>query len=238
MPHSSATSPVVNFGTNFHTSYMPLVATGCTGPMSCEEGDNSQTVQGVQQPSRARTSPGDVALDPNKRYYISILPGDAAQPFIAGYGGAPDCTPTAPGSDTGTGAGNCGHGMGGAPIPTVLNGTHNNQAITIMTVPSPYPPATMSVFVFEDDYPLNGEHDAGGQLVDTSALGQEPGLGGFQITLDDSAGGTGDATGTPTYDMFNMPLSNALAGTIDPSTGKDACPISKTAETDGSVGSA
>jgi len=83
----------------------------------------------------------------------------------------------------------------------------------------------MSIFVFEDDYPLNGEHDAGGQLVDTSAMGQEPGLGGFQITLDDSAGGTGDPTGTPTYDMFNMPLSNALAGTIDPVTGFDACPI-------------
>jgi len=29
-----------------------------------------------------------------------------------------------------------------------------------------------------------------------------------------------------TYDMFNMPLSNSLAGTIDPTTGKDACPIS------------
>src|SRR5438309_10162000 len=27
--------------------------------------------------------------------------------------------------------------------------------------------------------------------------------------------------------MFNMPLSNSLAGTIDPVTGKDACPISK-----------
>jgi len=63
-------------------------------------------------------------------------------------------------------------------------------------------------------------------LIDTSAAGNEPGLGGFQITLDDSAGGTGDPTGTPTYDMFNMPLSNALAGTLDPTTGKDACPIS------------
>src|SRR5207302_2381784 len=38
--------------------------------------------------------------------------------------------------------------------------------------------------------------------------------------------GSGDSTGQPTYDMFNMPLSNALAGTIDPTTGMDACPIS------------
>src|SRR5207302_1270925 len=29
-----------------------------------------------------------------------------------------------------------------------------------------------------------------------------------------------------TYDMFNMPLTNALNGTIDPLTGLDACPIS------------
>ena len=40
------------------------------------------------------------------------------------------------------------------------------------------------------------------------------------------AGGTGDATGQPTYDMFNQPLSNSLAGTLDPITGLDACPIS------------
>ena len=46
----------------------------------------------------------------------------------------------------------------------------------------------------------------------------KPGLGGFQITLFDDAGGTGDATGQLTYDMFNMPLSNSLAGTIDPVT--------------------
>ena len=32
------------FGVNFHTSHMPLVATGCTGPVSCESG---QTVLGT-----------------------------------------------------------------------------------------------------------------------------------------------------------------------------------------------
>ena len=80
------------------------------------------------------------------------------------------------------------------------------------------------MFVFEDDWPLNGEHDAGGG-VDVLAP-QEAGLGGFQITLFDDAGGTGDATGQPTYDMFNMPLTNSLAGTIDPISGIDACPVS------------
>ena len=45
--------------------------------------------------------------------------------------------------------------------------------------------------------------------------------------LFDQAGGTGDATGTPTYDMFNQPLTNMLDGTVDPVTGLDACPISQ-----------
>src|SRR5213082_3009456 len=30
-----------------------------------------------------------------------------------------------------------------------------------------------------------------------------------------------------TYDMFNQPLVNSLAGTIDPATGLDACPVTK-----------
>src|SRR5262249_3098424 len=112
----------------------------------------------------------------------------------------------------------CGHGMGGAPIPA------GATSVTVLTVPTPLPTATMSVFVFEDDWPLNGEQGAGGGVNVLAA--NEPGLGGFQVTIFDQAGGTGDATGQPTYDMFNQPLSNSLAGTLDPITGLDACPIS------------
>ena len=221
----------INFGTNFHTSYMPVVATGCTGENSCEGGQTLQGaavacdlgngVCGTPNPltqGQSPVDPRDVKLDPTKHYYISVLPGDAAQPFIAGYAGAPDCSPA------GVAAGSCGHGMGGAPIAP------GQTSVTILTEPSPYPPATLTVFVFEDDYPLNGEHDAGGGIDVLSP--NEPGLGGFQITLQDDAGGTGDATGTPTYDMFNMPLSNALAGSIDPVTGMDACPIAAQATND------
>jgi hypothetical protein len=113
--------------------------------------------------------------------------------------------------------------MGGAPIGIDPN-THAQQtAVTILTQPSPYPPSKLSVFVFEDDFPLNGEQDGGGGIDVLSP--NEPGLGGFNITLFDDAGGTGDATGQMTYDMFNMPLNNSLAGTIDPATHLDACPI-------------
>ena len=55
----------------------------------------------------------------------------------------------------------------------------------------------------------------------------EPGLGGFQLHLWDAMGGNGDFTGQMTYDMFNQPLTNSLAGTIDPNTGNDACPVAR-----------
>src|SRR4029077_1061955 len=42
---SAGSGIVPTFGTNFHTSSMPFVAQGCTGPKSCEGG---QTVLGVK----------------------------------------------------------------------------------------------------------------------------------------------------------------------------------------------
>ena len=226
---------VVNFGTNFHTSHMPVVATGCTGPLSCESGQTmidtnptsttfGQHIQvvcdvgnGVCRPGtqEAPVDPSQVSLDPTKRYYISVLPGDAANPFEAANLSA-DCVNGAAAAGN---PGQCGHGMGGAPIAA------GQTAVTILTQPTPFPPAKLSVFVFEDDFPLNGEQDGGGGVDVLSP--NEPGLGGFNITLFDDAGGTGDATGQMTYDMFNQPLSNSLAGTIDPSTNLDACPVSK-----------
>lgn len=239
---SGNTNPI-NYGTNFHTSFMPVIASGCTGTLSCEGG---QTLQGAPVvcdvgngacrttgSQQAVMLPGSVSLDPSKRYYISVLPGDAANPFNAGYLGAPDCSPA------GAAAGHCGHGMGGAPIPAacgpqsatktacVPGATGGFAPVTVLAVPTPLPSATLSVIVYQDDYPLNGEQGAGGG-IDVMAP-QEAGLGDFQITIFDQAGQTGAATGTPTYDMSNQPLSNALAGTIDPVTGLDACPISAVA---------
>jgi len=228
---SSASGIVPTFGTNFHTSYMPVVAAGCTGDLSCESG---QTVGGVNAvcdggngvcrttaSRQASLDPATVHLDPTKRYYISVLPGDAANSFENVNSCLSD--PTA----------DCGHGMGGAPIACVpATGTVVCTATTgafptnvsVLVQPNPFPPSKLSVFVFEDDFPLNGEQDGGGGIDVLSP--NEPGLGGFNITLFDDAGGSGDATGQMTYDMFNMPLSNGLAGTKDPSTGLDACPIS------------
>jgi hypothetical protein len=225
---------VPTLGTNFHTSYMPYVAQGCTGTLSCEGG---QTVlgaasvcdvsNGVCRPDttgngQTAVMPSQVALDPTKRYYISILPGDAANPFESGNGAASCSTFT---NQAGTpGQSTCGHGMGGAPIAALPTGTTAyTTPITVLTQPSPFPPGKLSVFVFEDDFPLNGEQDGGGGIDVLSP--NEPGLGGFQIHLWDAMGGNGDFTGQMGFDMFNQPLTNSLAGTKDPNNGNDACPV-------------
>ena len=114
--NNGGTTIVPTFGTNFHTSFMPVIATGCTGPLSCESMqtiyDNGVPCIGVNNPvgcsptagqhinavcdvgngvcrpdtagaGFAAVNPNRVHLDPTKRYYISILPGDAANPFIS-----------------------------------------------------------------------------------------------------------------------------------------------------------
>jgi hypothetical protein len=223
---NTGTTVVPTFGTNFHTSYMPVVATGCTGPLSCESGqkllgqsavcDGGNGVCRTTDTQQQAVLPSQVHLDPTKRYYISVLPGDAADSFEDVSGCLENSNPV------------CGHGMGGAPIAFPAA----NTAITVLTQSNPFPPSKLSVFVFEDDFPLNGENDTNGLTTGS----QELGLGGFNITLFDDAGGPGDPTGQMTYDMFNMPLANSLDGTIDPATGRNACPISKAAPSQTSSG--
>jgi hypothetical protein len=241
-PGSIAGTIVPTFGTNFHTSYMPVIAAGCTGQLSCEGGQtifNSATGthdpavcdvgNGICRPDLTGNGftpnmPSAAHLDPTKRYYLTVFPGDAGNPF-ANANLSADC---ANGVAAATNPGACGHGMGGTPLAcTIAQGatTCAFNPVTVLTQPDPFPPSKLSVFVFEDDFPLNGEVDGAGG-VDVIAP-QEPGLGGFNITLFDDAGGTGDATGQMTYDMFNQPLQNSLAGTIDPATNLDACPITK-----------
>ncbi|KWB80279.1 hypothetical protein WL40_29360 [Burkholderia ubonensis] len=253
--------PVPSLGTSFHTSYMPVIAAGCVGKVACESGQtvfdpatntHVPTVCDVGD-GACRTSasqqvavdPSQVSLDPTKHYYISILPGDAGNSFSNGGGGpqpvdpnnptgpkrqfdiSKDCPSGPGGADFAPGTGACGHTMGGAPIAPA------QKSVNVLVQETPLQTAKISVFVFEDDAPVNGEVDVTGGS-DGFGTAHEPGLGGFEIKLFDDAGGTGDATGQMSYDMFNMPLSNSLQGTIDPATGLNACPISTT--TDGLVG--
>jgi IPT/TIG domain len=252
-------STIPTSGVNFHTSNMDYVAQGCTGPLSCEAGqtmldpagsgahipavcdlgsgacrpDPNCSVLPCSSGGFTPVFPSQVVLDPSKRYYISVLPGDAANPFPANTS-APVCN----GQEATSVAidptqAQCGHTMSGAPIPpacNILGGpnacttTSAFSAVNVLVLPTPLPTGKLSVIVFEDDFPLNGEQDGGGGGGTIAPL--EPGLGGFNIVLWDTYGGLGDVTGQDTYDMFNQPLSNSLAGTIDPATGLDACPIS------------
>jgi hypothetical protein len=261
-PSTCPPLPVPSLGANFHTSYMPVVAAGCVGKVACEAG---QTVydpasgshlpavcdvgNGVCRTTSAQQVPVDpsqVALDPTKHYYISVLPGDAGNTFGNGGGNpvpvdpknptgqtrqfdiAKDCPSGPGGADFAPGTGKCGHTMSGAPIAPA------QTSVTVLAQETPLATAKVSVFVFEDDAPINGEVDVSGG-TDAFGTAREPGLGGFEIKLWDDAGQTGDATGQMSYDMFNMPLSNSLQGTVDPITGLNACPISTTS-TDGLVG--
>jgi hypothetical protein len=245
-------------GVQFHTSSMDYVAQGCTGPISCEGGQTmldsnpssgtfGQHVPAVcdlgngacrPDPTGGQGStpvdPKQVHLDPTKRYYISVLPGDAANPFPANASPAACNGQEAASIAADPNQAQCGHTMTGAPITAACNvlvagcTSTSNVAfapVNVLALPTPLPTGKLSVLVFEDDYPLNGEQDGGGGAGGAIAP-VEPGLGGFNIVLWDTFGGLGDFTGQNSNDMFNQPLSNSLAGTIDPTTGLDACPVS------------
>jgi hypothetical protein len=203
------------------------------GNGACRPDPNCTTLPCLSSGGTTAVMPSSVHLDPTKRYYISVLPGDAANPF-PGNTGPPDCS-AGPILGSGTSATLntlCGHTMSGAQIAAACSifatgctsaSTASFAPVTVKVLPTPLPTAKLTVFVFEDDFPLNGEQDGGGGNGTIAPI--EPGLGGFEIILWDTYGGLGDFTGQDTHDMFNQPLSNSLAGTIDPATGLDACPI-------------
>jgi hypothetical protein len=268
-PSTCPPLPVESLGYNFHTASMPVIAQGCVGTASCEDQQTvydpasdshvgaacdvgngiCRTGSGVTQ--KTPLLPGTVHLDPTKRYFISILPGDSVNPTIGGPGAQPldpanpagkqrqfdigkDCGPyTGPTGawEPAGAAAMCGHGMTGSQISKELL-ANANPTLTIKAQETPLPTAKISVLVFQDDNPLNGENDAGGG-VDVIAP-NEAGLGGFEIKLFDQAGQLGDNTGQITYDEFNQPVSNSLANTIDPITKLDSCPIN--ARGDGLLG--
>lgn len=190
--HDTLATPSVStrtLGTSFHRSHNPVVASGCVGPISCGTG---QTIRGAAAPLSPSASPSDVYLDPTKRYYISVLPADANQ------------------------------AIANAPIPHIMGGAEvapGQLAVTIALQSGPLVPAQLSVYVYEDNAPTNGQNEL-----------TEPPLGGFNIILWDPAGRTGDPAGQQTYDAFNMPMTNALLGS-------PGCPDDQNQATNGTVAS-
>ena len=83
-----------------------------------------------------------------------------------------------------------GHAMGGAAIRA------GDSAVTVYVNRYPLPTAQISVFVFNDNSPLNAAPD----------LPQEQGLGGFTILLTEAGGTYGASGGQVTQDAFGNPL--------------------------------
>ena len=123
-----------NLSLGFHQSYMRVVNSGETPTTS-------------------------IALDPAKRYFVSVLPRG-------------------------------GYQLGGAPV------SPGQSAVTIWVNKLPIPTAQLSLFVFEDNQPING----------VANLPQELGLGGFSVILAEAGGVYGQSGGQVTKDAFGNPL--------------------------------
>ena len=238
-------------GTSFHRSHMPVVVAGCVGPISCGQGQSFRfdgvpdpitnsvpvKVNGITIPCTGingnrcvlaatdalalQTLPSNAVLNRSKNYYLTILPGDAANAvtLVGTCSLAPtvSCSPTSL-CNFGTGQGTCvpgGHTMGGAEVKFVNSAW---QPVTIKPQNNPLPSAQMSIYIYEDSEPTNGQNEA-----------TELPLGGFNIILLDSAGRTGDVAGQNTYDVFNQPLNNYLLG-------RPGCPDTQNFTTNGTGG--
>lgn len=80
-----------------------------------------------------------------------------------------------------------------------IGGTHvapGQSSVTVTVNKLPLPTAQITIFVFEDNHPINNAPD----------LPQEQGLGGFSIIVEDAAGRYGQAGGQIMTDAYGNPL--------------------------------
>ncbi|MEQ1686125.1 MAG: hypothetical protein ABL916_20955 [Burkholderiaceae bacterium] len=119
--------------------------------------------------------------DSTKRYFVSAMPDNDS------FG---DATPT-------------GYTMNGVPIRAV-NGVFGDVIVPVNKLP--FKTSQVSVFVFEDNSPVNGSPDAPGQ--------QEAALCGFEVQLFEAGGTYGASGGRMSTDTFGNPLGTEYA--LDP----------------------
>lgn len=109
-----------------------------------------------------------LTLDPAKRYYISVMPG----------------------RNSVNSAGQPAYQLGGAQIAA------GQTSVTVKMVKGMVPTAQISVFIFNDNQPINGAPD----------LPQEEGLSGFSLTLVEAGGTYGASGGQVTKNAFGHPI--------------------------------
>lgn len=144
----------------FHQSYMPITA----------KGDETSL-------------PTVLVLDPDKHYYVSVLP-------------------KVPGT----------YSLGGAQIAP------GQTEVSVSVNQLPLPTAQISIFVFEDNYPINSAPD----------LPEEQGIAGVQILVEDAGGKYGISAGAQMADVFGNVLGTVYDQTCDasglnPGTGTSSC---------------
>ena len=162
---------VPTFGTNFHTSYMPVVATGCTGAVPA---NRARRVRGAAGGVRRRQRCLQDHAVRNRRRSIParstwIRPSATTsrscpamrQPVRErGQLSEQSNAKLRPRHGWRSDRLRARDGIGDVyryygVFPT---------SVTVLAQPTPFPPAKLSVFVFEDDFPLNGEQDGGGGI--------------------------------------------------------------------------
>jgi hypothetical protein len=122
------------------------------------------------------------ATDPSKRYYVSVLPDNASFGTTA-----------------------TGYTMNGMPIRAAASGGFPDVVVPVN--PLPFKTSQISVFVFEDNAPINGTADAPGV--------QESPLCGWEVQLFEAGGTYGASGGRMSTDTFGNPLGTEYALNAD-----------------------
>ena len=117
--------------------------------------------------------------DTTKRYYVSVMPDNASFATSA-----------------------TGYTMNGMPIRAV-GGSFGDVVVPVN--PLPMQTAQISVFVFEDNAPINGAADAPGV--------QESPLCGWEVQVFEAGGTYGASGGRVSTDTFGNPLGTEYNGT-------------------------
>lgn len=181
--------PKDTLATNFHRSYMPVVAQGCVGTGSVQNVGGGVTIPYCDP----ETPFNQLALDPAKHYYVSILPHDAVDEDNTGY--------------------RVGHTVGGTRIPP----STANKALTVNVNNEPLPYAQISIFVFEDNAPTNaavsgGEVGLGGFQITLEDAGGRYGISAGVMSQDADGNPLTNALGGPPWNCFGA--STPLPGVI------------------------
>ena len=123
-----------------------------------------------------------------------------------------------------------GYSISGAPVHIAGAGT---QTVTVTVQKHPIPTAQISIFLFHDNFPINGAPDLPEE--ENPAPG-DPGhidWSNFSLFLEEPAGRYGIAGGQVIQDAFGNPLGTTYLKTCDPNGNADGDPATNFACLDG-----